>query len=134
MEHKIYELNIGSGEDIKESVAAFVLEHGWENVYLMGGIGSVTDVAVTNPIRNELPLTTASIPVHGAAELLSLTGEVMARNRMDPALEAVYPDKTAPLFVHIHVSVGASGGHVSGGGLFKGRAFRSVRIFMIPLD
>ena len=46
----------------------------------------------------------------------------------------VYPDKVSPLIVHIHASCATAGGHVAGGGLRAGKAFRSVRIFMIPLD
>lgn len=134
MVKKIYELNVKSGEDLKQAVTDYIQKNQWEEVFIMGGIGSVIDVAVTNPVENRLPLKTASIPVSGAAELLSLTGEVMKRELMDPELEAVYPDKTNPLFVHIHVSVGTSGGHVCGGGLERGKAFRSVRIFMTPLD
>ena len=52
----------------------------------------------------------------------------------DPALLEVYPDKVSPLIVHIHASCATAGGHVAGGGLRAGKAFRSVRIFMIPLD
>ena len=71
---------------------------------------------------------------HDAAELLSFTGEIMRRECVDPALLAVYPDKTSPLFVHIHASCATAGGHVMGGGMRAGRAFRAVRVFMIPLS
>ena len=63
----------------------------------------------------------------------------MKRECADPALLEVYPDKVSPLIVHIHASCATAGGHVAGGhvaggGLRAGKAFRSVRIFMIPLD
>lgn len=57
----------------------------------------------------------------------------MKRERMDPAFEKIYPDKKSPLFVHIHVSCAYKGGVVRGGGLAGGKAFRSLRVFMLPL-
>lgn len=59
MENKIYELTVGAGEDVKQAVTKYVLEKKWDNVYIMGGIGSMIDVAVTNPVENRLPLKTA---------------------------------------------------------------------------
>lgn len=131
---EIHEVTVEAGRSIKETLSAYILEQGWESVYLCGAIGSVIDCAFTAPIENELPLRTISTPCRNAAELLSLTGEVMKRERMDPALSAIYPDKSSPLFVHIHASVATAGGHVMGGGLVNGKAFRSVRVFLIPLE
>lgn len=52
-------------------------------------------MAFTTPVEDKLPLKTASVAVEGAAEVISFTGEVMKRERMDPALEAVYPTRPA---------------------------------------
>ncbi len=131
---KLYEVNIPSGGDIKQTITDYVLSMGWENVVIPCAIGSVIGMVFTAPIENELPLRTASIPCNGAAELLSFTGEIMTREKMDPALAAVYTDTESPLFVHIHASCATAGGHVSGGGLKAGRAFRAVRVFLMPLD
>lgn len=131
---KIYEITVKSGQRIKKVVSDYILEQGWENVYLTGAIGSVIDCEFTAPIENELPLKTSSVPCRGAAELVSFVGEVMKREKMDPALADVFPDKTSPLFVHIHASAATAGGHVIGGGLVDGSAFRAVRIFMTPLE
>lgn len=147
----IHEVTVEAGQDIKEVITAYVLKQGWSSVYISGAIGSVIDMAYTTPVRDKLPLKTASRSRAGAAEVLSFTGEVMTRDRMDPALESVYPDKECPLFVHIHVSCayksdgaqcgerpapcsGEWSGNVYGGGLAAGRAFRSLRVFMIPLE
>lgn len=130
----IYEVTVESGQDIKGVITDYVLERGWTSAYISGAVGSVIDMAYTTPVRDELPLKTASRAREGAAEMLSFTGEVMTRERMDPALERIYPDKECPLFVHIHVSCAYKGGNVDGGGLAAGRAFRSLRVFMIPLD
>lgn len=131
---EIFEVTVQSGERIKKVLSDFILEKGWKSVYVSGAIGSVIGCEFTTPIANELPLKTAVTPCHSAAELVSLVGEVMKRERMDPALQAVYKDKTSPLFVHLHASVVTAGGHVIGGGLNDGKAFRAVRIFMIPLE
>lgn len=130
----VCEVTVSSGQSIKETLSAYIQQQGWESVYLCGAVGSVIDCAFTAPIENQLPLRTLSTPCRDAAELLSFTGEIMKRERMDPALAAVYSDKTSPLFIHIHASVATAGGHVMGGGLVDGKAFRSVRIFLIPLE
>lgn len=131
---EIFEVTVGAGESIKRVMTDFILSKGWESVYVTGAIGSVIECEFTTPVANELPLKTAVTPCHSAAELVSLVGEVMKRERMDPALQAVYRDKTSPLFVHLHASVATAGGHVIGGGLNDGKAFRAVRIFMVPLE
>ena len=128
-----YEMTVKSGEDIRGAISRFVLEKGWKSVMIPCAVGSVIDMAFTTPVENTLPLRTAKTPVSGAAELLSFTGEVMTRDRMDPALAAVYQDD-GPLFVHIHASCATAGGHVAGGGLAAGKAFRAVRVFLVPLE
>lgn len=130
---QIYEVTVQKGEDIKTVISDYILKMGWDEVYISGAIGSVIDTAFTAPIENTLPLKAGVTPCPNAAEILSFTGEVMKREKMDPALAAVYPDKTSPLFVHIHASCATAGGHVIGGGLNKGKAFRSVRVFMTPI-
>ena len=128
---EIFEVTVRSGEDICKTISDFVTAHGWQNVMIPAAIGSVIGMEFTAPIRDELPLRCAVTPYHAAAELLSFTGEIMKRECADPALLEVYPDKVSPLIVHIHASCATAGGHVAGGGLRAGKAFRSVRIFMI---
>ena len=130
---QIYEVTVKAGEDIKAVVTDYVLGQGWESVYITGAVGSVIGMSYTTPVRDQLPLVTASQPAEGAAEVLSLTGEVMKREKMDPALQSVYKDTECPLFVHIHISCEHRDGSVRGGGLAAGNAFRSLRIFMTPL-
>ena len=122
------------GQDIKKVIGDYIVSRGWESVYISGAVGSVTEMAYTTPICNSLPLRTTSEEVEGAAEVIGFTGEVMKRQRMDPALEAIYPDRDNPLFIHIHVSCAYCGGLVRGGGLVKGKAFRALRVFLIPLE
>lgn len=128
-----FEINLGKDFDIREGITKYILDKGWEAAYIMGAIGSVKECQFTTPISNELPLKFASIPCTLAGEVLSFTGEVMKRELMDASLEAAYPDKTCPLFVHIHASIAVSGGHVYGGGLKGGKTLRALRIFIKPL-
>lgn len=130
----LYEVTVEAGQDIRETVAGYVLRMGWDEAYISGAVGSVIDMAFTAPIEDKLPLKTASAAVEGAAEVVSLVGEVMKRERMDEALKAVYPDKESPLFVHIHIACAYRGGNVRGGGLAAGKAFRALRIFMMPVE
>lgn len=124
---------IEGGENIRDKITEYILQMGWEAAAVLGAVGSVEEMEFTAPVENELPLRVGTTPCHGAAEILSFTGEIMKREKMDPALEAVYPDKTGPLFVHIHASCAVAGGHVCGGGLRGGRAFRALRVFVVPV-
>lgn len=127
------DLIIPKGADIKRTITEFVLQQGWKDVFIVNAIGSAIDMVITTPVENTLPLRTTSTPIWGAAELLSMSGEIMPREKMDEELKCVYPDKTSPLFVHIHVCFATAGGHVAGGGLKSGKAFRALRVLMLPL-
>ena len=129
----LYEVTVERDCDIKETITRFILERGWEDVYIVGAIGSVIDTAFNAPKDNSIPMNLQVTQCPGAAEVVGFTGEVMLREKMDPDLAKVYPDKTSPLFVHIHAACARADGSVTGGGLVKGRAFRSLRVFMTPV-
>lgn len=128
------EVFIDQGQDIRKTIEAFVIEKGWKEVIVVNAIGSVKDLILAAPISNELPLKVGRTPCYGAAEILSFTGEVMVKEKMDPQLRQVYPDTDSPLFIHIHASCAHAGGLVMGGGLWGGTAFRSLRVFLRPVE
>lgn len=128
------EVFVDQGQDIRKTIEAFVIEKGWKEVIVVNAIGSVKNLILAAPIRNELPLKVGRTPCYGAAEILSFTGEIMVKDRMDPQLRQVYPDTDSPLFIHIHASCASAGGQVMGGGLWGGTAFRSLRVFLRPLE
>ncbi|WP_075579055.1 MULTISPECIES: PPC domain-containing DNA-binding protein [Acidaminococcus] len=128
------EVFIDQGQDIRKTIEAFVIEKGWKEVIVVNAIGSVKDLILAAPISNELPLKVGRTPCYGAAEILSFTGEVMVKEKMDPQLRQVYPDTDSPLFIHIHASCARAGGLVMGGGLWGGTAFRSLRVFLRPVE
>ena len=128
------EVFVDQGQDIRKAIEAFVIEKGWKEVIVVNAIGSVKDLILAAPISNELPLKVGRTPCYGAAEILSFTGEVMVKEKMDPQLRQVYPDTDSPLFIHIHASCARAGGLVMGGGLWGGTAFRSLRVFLWPVE
>lgn len=128
------EVFIDQGQDIRKTIEAFVIEKGWKEVIVVNAIGSVKDLILAAPISNELPLKVGRTPCYGAAEILSFTGEVMVKEKMDPQLRQVYPDTDSPLFIHIHASCARASGLVMGGGLWSGTAFRSLRVFLRPVE
>lgn len=130
----LYEVTVKRNEDIRQVIADYILEHSWDEVYIIGAVGSVIDTAYNAPIDNSIPMNLQTTPCPGPAEVLSFTGEVMKREKMDPNLAKVYTDKTSPLFVHIHASCSTGDGKVYGGGLVKGKAFRALRVFMTPIS
>lgn len=93
------EVFVDQGQDIRKTIEAFVIEKGWKEVIVVNAIGSVKDLILAAPIRNELPLKVGRTPCYGAAEILSFTGEIMVKDRMDPQLRQVYPDTDSPLFI-----------------------------------
>lgn len=129
----MYELVINQGEDIKQAVQSFVLKNGWEDVILLGAVGSVTDVELANPATSDLPPQMEKAFVKGPCEILSFTGEVMIKEKMDDVLKKVYANSPDPLFVHIHLSCSGKDGAAFGGAMRFGRAFRSVRMFFEPV-
>ncbi|MCD8361757.1 MAG: DNA-binding protein [Lachnospiraceae bacterium] len=129
----LYEVTVPRGADILRTITAFIESKGWENVYITGAVGSVINTVYNVPIDDSIPMHLAKVQCPEAAEIVGFTGEVMKRERMDPELAKVYPDKTSPLFVHIHASCALREGRVIGGGLRGGQAFRSLRVFLTPL-
>ena len=133
MPDNFLEVVISQGEDIKKAIERYLLLQQENKFYIIGAVGSVIDMVFTTPAQNHLPLRCLKMPVYGAAEIIQFCGEVMPIEDMDPALAAIYPDKDGPLFIHIHAACATAGGHVTGGGLSAGKAFRSLRVFMVPL-
>lgn len=123
------ELLIGAGQELIPAIENFVLKKGWNEVIVVHAIGSVADMQFAAPVYNTLPLRVQVTPCWGAGEILSFTGEIMQKERMDPELKDVYPDTESPLFIHIHGSCARAGGQVMGGGIRGGRALRSLRVF-----
>jgi Predicted DNA-binding protein with PD1-like DNA-binding motif len=126
---KMEEILVDKGEDIKEKIIKVLSERGVNKAVILNAIGSAIDLVIAAPYENQLPLRAAEIPFHSAAEIIGLSGEVQPWSEIDPAIAAVYPDKSAPFFLHLHVAAASAGGHAFGGGLRGGKAFRSMRIF-----
>lgn len=130
---ELLQLVIPSGMDIKKSLMDFLIGQGVREVYIIGAIGSAKDVCIAAPVEPQLPLRTVDVPFPVACEVVGFTGEVMGWDSVDPSLAAMFPDRSDPLFLHIHIAAALAGGHVFGGGFRGGKAFRSLRVFMLPL-
>ena len=52
---QLHELVIAKDQDIKAAIEAFVLEKGWQNVYISGAIGSVYGLEFTTPADSSQP-------------------------------------------------------------------------------
>ncbi|WP_312641279.1 DNA-binding protein [Hydrogenoanaerobacterium sp.] len=131
---KVYKIIIDKDEHIKTKIQEYVLSKGWESAYISGAIGSVKELVLTAPENNELPPKVGKVICRGPGEVLAFTGEIMPMNKIDSSLKAVYHDTSSPLFIHIHASVAVAGGHVYGGGFHEGCAFRSLKVYIQPID
>lgn len=125
----VQELLVQRDEDVREKVETFLLEKGWERAYICGAIGSVKDVTVTAPEGSSYPPKVGKTYCAGPGEILAFTGEIMKKEEMDPDLAGIYQEE-GPYFIHIHASFAISGGHVYGGGFFRGKAFRCLKIYI----
>ena len=76
----LYEVTVNRGEDIRQVISDYILEKGWEEVFIVGAVGSIIDSAYNAPIDNSIPMNLATNECPGAAELLSFNGEVMKRS------------------------------------------------------
>ncbi len=131
---KLYEVIVEKDENVKEKVTQFILDHKWENVYISGAVGSIRQAKLANPVSAEFPPQIGITDCPGPCEVVAFTGEVMKRELMDPVMAKIYPDKSCPLFVHIHAALGGAGAKMFGGGFQDGYAFRKLRVFMLPLN
>lgn len=132
---KTYEVIVERNQDIKDVVNQFILEQGWVSAYISGAIGSIQDVELTTPINLEFPPKVDVFSFEGPAEVLTFTGEVMLRERMDSALREIYAsDNKKSLFLHIHASIAVPGSQVYGGGFKTGKAFRKVKVYIQEQD
>jgi predicted DNA-binding protein with PD1-like motif len=131
---KDFEVVIERGEDIREVISAFILSKGLENVYVSGAVGSAWDFLLTTPRNNTYPIEIESFTHCDVCEIVSMVGEAMSWDLVDASLREVYPKPANDFFVHLHISLATIGGNVIGGGLRKGKAFRSVRVFLTDLN
>lgn len=131
---KIYEIIIEKDESVKDSIEQYVLDKGWVNAYISGAIGSVHHAVLKSPNAITYPPQASAVNCYMPSEVLSFTGEVMAKNLMPAELRAVYEENASPLFIHIHASLAATGAHVYGGGLHDAQAFRSLKVYIQPIE
>lgn len=128
-----HEIIVGKEEDIKKTIETYLLEKGIKNAFVVGAVGSVHDLVMQAPENTEMPIKLGQFTCKLPAEVLSFSGEIMEREKMDEGMRRAYPDNGSPLFIHLHASVAVSAGHVYGGGLVSGRALRMLRIFLYEL-
>lgn len=131
---ELYEVTVNRGEDVRQTITDYVLEKNWNEAIIIGAVGSMIDSAYNAPADNSIPMNLVTNACPNAAEIVGFNGEIMKREKMDENLAKVYKDKTSPFFVHIHACCATGDGRLYGGGLVKGKAFRSIRVFLTPLS
>lgn len=130
----LYEVTINRGEDVRQKISDYVLKENWDEAIIIGAVGSIIESAYNAPIDNSIPMNLTTNECPNAAEIIGFNGEIMKREKMDENLAKVYTDKSSPFFVHIHACCATGDGRIYGGGLVKGKAFRSIRVFLTPTE
>ncbi len=129
---EVVTVKVNAGEEIKEAILSYVVEHHIREALVIGAIGSAIDLCVTTPVSYELPLTTVEVFHKVSCEVVGMSGEILSWEKVDPKLKSLYPDKESPLFIHLHIAAASAGGAVFGGGLRSGKALREVNVFLLP--
>jgi predicted DNA-binding protein with PD1-like motif len=127
----LVELVLGADQDIKESILSFLTDRGIEKAYLCGAVGSVKDLLLVAPSSLRLPPVLEKTFVDGPLEIVSFTGQAMLASDMDESLRAVYRDVEGRYFLHLHASAALAGGRVVGGGLWQGKTFRALSVYIM---
>lgn len=130
----IYELELNRGDDIKSSIEKFIIDKGWNFAYISGGIGSVQNIDLSNPVSNQLPPEIEITKLEGPCEVLTFTGEIMKKEYMNEDLKKVYKDNGGDLFIHIHMSCAGKGAIVYGGGMHSAKVFRGMKIYLQEMN
>lgn len=130
---QLYDLTLGPGQEIKGAIRQYVEEQGWSEALIVGAIGSAIGLKFNTPASECPPLRTTESECPQAAEVVGFSGEIKSLEKVDPQLAANYAADGCSLFVHIHACCVSRSG-VYGGGLTDGRAFRSLRIFLVPTE
>jgi predicted DNA-binding protein with PD1-like motif len=123
-------LKIEQDKNIKTEIDQFAKNLNLKKACILGAVGSVNDILLTVPINKTLPPKIEKIFIGGPAEILSFSGEIMAKSEMDNQLSKIYKNNDLDYFIHIHASVGITGAKVYGGGFHEGKAFRGLNVFI----
>lgn len=127
-------LIVPKGEDIRKAINDFALRHGITHAYISGAVGSAYGFVFNAPDANSFPIKPVSTRVEGPAEILAFSGEIMPKEEMEESIRHIYKDDPYEMFIHVHAAVAVAGAQVSGGGMIEGNSFRSVRVFLLPLE
>ncbi|NLJ63765.1 MAG: DNA-binding protein [Christensenellaceae bacterium] len=129
-----HEIKIKSGENIREIINAYVVEHKITHAFIAGAVGSVSDMVFNAPDSSSFPIKPVSTPVSGPAEVLAFSGEVIPKEEMDETMKRIYHDDPYDLFIHVHAAVGVAGANVYGGALLEGKVFRALSVYILPIN
>ena len=111
------------GDDVAQGIIHVMQEAGVERAVVLSAVGSLRDVVLRDAKEGaRLPVTperTNTVTLAGPFELLSLEGMIV-------------PGEQGP-FCHLHPTLGAEDGSVSGGHLLHGTVFSTVELALAEL-
>jgi uncharacterized protein len=124
-----YFMRFQPGDDLVEKIKEFCKTNGMERAAILSGIGSVCDVKYADPKSSvKLPLNREKdliiLEEEGPFELQTLEGNVV------PLHGEFANMKHGDLVPHLHVTLGARFGQISGGHLISAKVFTTVEIFI----
>lgn len=114
----MYVLTIGPDEELYEELENVFVENGWQEIYIVNGLGSLRWGESEFPLSLDLPPVCEPFSVEGPHEIATVAGTVRWQDEQP--------------FVHLHGSFVKGSQHVYGGALNRGcRAYRGVELFLL---
>lgn len=127
-----YEWIIERDEDLRIRLDQYMLASGFQHIFISGAVGSMRDITLAAPGEFTIPPRLVMTECLGPAEITSFAGDVYLRHLAPQDELFLDPENDSPLFAHIHMSCAIAGGQTIGGGLRRGKAFRRIKLFVVP--
>lgn len=131
---KLHLIELKENQDVREGIYNYLTDKDFKVAAIVGGVGSIYNVEITNPINFELPPTKVGLKVEKPCEIVSFMGEIILKDMASKDTPADFLDNPSEYVVHIHMSFSHDNGLVNGGGFKNATVLRAVNVYIIEMD
>ncbi len=131
---KLHVIQLTKGQSILPAIHEYLMDKKWNDAVIVAGVGSVTDVCLSNPGSYEMPPELIKKKIFDPCEVVSCMGEITLKEHTAPDLPAIIKETPSPYVVHIHMSVSHAEGIVNGGGFRSATVLRALTLYVLEQD
>ena len=131
---KLHVIQLTKGQSVLPAIHEVLMSKKWNDAVIVSGVGSVTDVCLSNPGSYEMPPKLIKKDIEAPCEVVSCMGEITLKEHTAPDLPAVIKETPSPYVVHIHMSVYHDEGIVNGGGFRSATVLRALNLYVLEQD